>query len=150
MSSPHYAGFWLRFGATLIDSVVLGLLLMVPLTLIYGERYWVDETLVHGFWDVMLSYVAPFIITLWFWRRFRGTPGKMALRLRVVDAATGAPLPLGQCVLRYVGYFLSTLPLGLGFLWVAFDARKQGWHDKIAGSVVVVEPREPVQVGDRV
>jgi uncharacterized RDD family membrane protein YckC len=41
------------------------------------------------------------------------------------------------------------LPLCLGFLWVAFDARKQGWHDKIGGSVVIVEPREPVRFEGR-
>ena len=73
----------------------------------------------------------------------------MLLRLRVVDARTGEPLPLGQCVLRYIGYFVSALPLCLGFLWVAFDARKQGWHDKIGGSVVIVEPREPVRFEGR-
>ncbi|MGI3128903.1 RDD family protein [Halopseudomonas pachastrellae] len=145
MSDPHYAGFWLRFGATLIDSVIFAVVLMVPLALIYGENYWIDETMVHGVWDVLLSYVVPFIATLWFWRRFLGTPGKMVLRLRVVDARTGEPLPVGQCVLRYIGYFVSALPLCLGFIWVVFDARKQAWHDKIAGSVVIVEPREPVR-----
>ena len=149
MNEPQYAGFWLRFGATIIDSVIFGLILMVPLALIYGESYWIDETMVHGVWDVLLSYVVPFIATLWFWRRFLGTPGKMLLRLRVVDARTGEPLPLGQCVLRYIGYFVSALPLCLGFLWVAFDARKQGWHDKIGGSVVIVEPREPVRFEGR-
>tara|TARA_Y100000766_G_scaffold273816_1_gene275114 strand:+ start:261 stop:713 length:453 start_codon:yes stop_codon:yes gene_type:complete len=145
MSDPHYAGFWLRFGATLIDSVIFAVVLMVPLALIYGENYWIDETMVHGVWDVLLSYVVPFIATFWFWRRFLGTPGKMVLRLRVVDARTGEPLPVGQCVLRYIGYFVSALPLCLGFIWVVFDARKQAWHDKIAGSVVIVEPREPVR-----
>ena len=145
MSDPHYAGFWLRFGATLIDSVIFAVVLMVPLALIYGENYWIDETMVHGVWDVLLSYVVPFIATLWFWRRFLGTPGKMVLRLRVVDARTGDPLPVGQCVLRYIGYFVSALPLCLGFIWVVFDARKQAWHDKIAGSVVIVEPREAVR-----
>ena len=149
MNEPQYAGFWLRFGATIIDSVIFGLILMVPLALIYGESYWIDETMVHGVWDVLLSYVVPFIATLWFWRRFLGTPGKMLLRLRVVDARTGEPLPLGPCVLRYIGYFVSALPLCLGFLWVAFDSRKQGWHDKIGGSVVIVEPREPVRFEGR-
>ena len=102
INEPQYAGFWLRFGATIIDSVIFGLILMVPLALIYGESYWIDETMVHGVWDVLLSYVVPFIATLWFWRRFLGTPGKMLLRLRVVDARTGEPLPLGQCVLRFM------------------------------------------------
>jgi uncharacterized RDD family membrane protein YckC len=39
--------------------------------------------------------------------------------------------------LRYAGYFVALLPVGLGILWVAFDARKQGWHDKLAKTVVV-------------
>ncbi len=38
---------------------------------------------------------------------------------------------------RYLGYFASTIPLCLGFLWIAFDKRKQGWHDKLAGTVVI-------------
>lgn len=149
MTAPQYAGFWLRFVASLIDTVIFTVVLMVPLALIYGERYWIDETMVHGFWDVVLTYIVPFIATVWFWQRYLGTPGKMALRLRVVDARTGAPLPMGQCVLRYIGYFVSALPLCLGFLWVAFDARKQGWHDKIAGSVVIFEPREPAHFVDK-
>ena len=44
---------------------------------------------------------------------------------------------LRQLVIRYLGYYVSTIPLGLGLIWVAFDARKQGWHDKMAGTVVV-------------
>jgi len=55
----------------------------------------------------------------------------------VVDARTGGPLSVSQAILRYLGYFVSTIPLCLGLLWVGFDARKQGWHDKIAGTVVV-------------
>lgn len=59
------------------------------------------------------------------------------LSLRVVDAESGGPLTLGQGVGRYFAYFVSTIPLGLGFLWVAFDKRKQGWHDKLAHTVVI-------------
>ena len=44
---------------------------------------------------------------------------------------------LTQLVIRYLGYFVSTIPLGLGLLWVGFDRRKQGWHDKMANTVVV-------------
>lgn len=61
----------------------------------------------------------------------------MAVSVRVVDADTGGPLTVGQSIGRYVAYFVSILPLFLGILWVAFDPRKQGWHDKLAGTVVV-------------
>jgi len=61
----------------------------------------------------------------------------MIVSAKIVDAKTlGAP-STGQLIVRYVGYFISSLFLCLGFLWIAFDARKQGWHDKIAGTVVI-------------
>ncbi|MGA7985503.1 MAG: RDD family protein [Burkholderiales bacterium] len=41
--------------------------------------------------------------------------------------------------IRFLGYFVSIVPLGLGFLWIAFDRKKRGWHDLIAGTVVVYE-----------
>lgn len=72
-----------------------------------------------------------------FWRLWQATPGKALLSLRVVDADTGKTLSVGQAAARYVCYILSMLPAGLGFIWVAFDRRKQGWHDKIAQTVVV-------------
>ena len=74
---------------------------------------------------------------IWFWQAKQGTPGKLLLSLRVVDATTGGSLGLGQSLLRYVGYIVSAVPFCLGFIWVGFDSKKQGWHDKIAGTVVV-------------
>ena len=50
--------------------------------------------------------------------------------------------------LRWIGYMLSSLPLNLGFLWVAFDARKQGFHDKLAGTVVILEYDQEAREGE--
>jgi uncharacterized RDD family membrane protein YckC len=61
----------------------------------------------------------------------------MVVSAKIVDAKTGGKPTTQQLVVRYLGYFVSTIPLGLGLLWVAFDPRKQGWHDKMAGTVVV-------------
>ena len=72
-----------------------------------------------------------------FWLYKQATPGKMVLSARVVDAKTGDALTLKQSIGRYLSYFVSIIPLGLGLLWVAFDPRKQGWHDKLAGTVVI-------------
>ena len=83
----------------------------------------------------------PAVVVMVFWAFRQATPGKMLLSLRIVDAATGGALSVGQCVGRYFAYVVSTLPLGLGFVWVAFDKRKQGWHDKLAGTVVVKRAR---------
>ena len=73
------------------------------------------------------------------WVKFAGTPGKRLLRLKVLDEKSGENLTVGQAILRYIGYFPSTLVFFLGFIWIAFDSKKQGWHDKIAKSVVVRE-----------
>ena len=52
-------------------------------------------------------------------------------------AIPAGPPSTGQLIGRYLGYYVSMIPLCLGLIWVAFDARKQGWHDKLAGTVVV-------------
>jgi uncharacterized RDD family membrane protein YckC len=76
----------------------------------------------------------------------------MLIRARIVDADTGAAPSTVQLVIRYLCYYLSILPLGLGLLWVGWDPRKQGWHDKIARTVVVrarVSPQSTVTFAGR-
>ena len=137
MEDKEYAGFWIRFGAMLIDLVVMIIVLYIPLTMIYGEEYWVGEQFIYGLWDVMLGYIVPIIVTIWFWLRYEGTPGKMATKLRIVDAATGNKMTTGQAIGRYFAYTIAILPLCLGLIWVGIDKKKQGWHDKLAGTVVI-------------
>jgi uncharacterized RDD family membrane protein YckC len=48
-----------------------------------------------------------------------------------------------QYIIRYLGYYVSIFALGLGFLWVAWDDKKQGWHDKMAGTVVILNKPSP-------
>ena len=145
MENKEYAGFWIRFGALLIDLVIMAIVLYVPLSLIYGEEYWIGDKLIYGFWDVMLGYVVPFVATIWFWLRYLGTPGKMVMKLQIVDASTGGKMRTGQAIGRYFAYILSAVPLCLGFIWVGVDQRKQGWHDKLAGTVVIRNTgKEPV------
>lgn len=133
----EYAGFWSRTGAALIDGILLLLITMPILISIYGWEYLEAEDLVMGPADFLISWVLPALATVLFWLYKNATPGKMAIKAQVVDAQTGHSISVGQAMLRYLGYFLSILPLGLGIFWVAFDSRKQGWHDKIAGTVVV-------------
>lgn len=133
----EYAGFWLRVLASIIDNLLL-MVIMLPLLLaIYGETYWESTRFVEGFWDVMISWVFPAVAIVLFWIYRAATPGKMALHMRIVDARTGAKLKPQQCVVRYLGYFVSIIPFMLGIIWVAFDKKKQGWHDKIAKTVVI-------------
>ena len=139
MENQEYAGFWIRVGAALIDTVIFLVVFSVPLTLIYGAGYWSAEQSVTGFWDVLIRYIAPIVITVWFWIKYLGTPGKMVLRLRVVDAETGRAMTTPQAIGRYFGYYVSILPFMLGFIWVGIDKKKQGFHDKLAGTVVLRE-----------
>ena len=151
MKNKEYAGFWIRFGAVLIDLIVMSIVLYVPLTLIYGKAYWLGDQLIYGFWDVIIGYVVPVVATIWFWLRFLGTPGKMATKLEIVDAATGKKMSKGQAIGRYFAYLVAALPLCLGFIWIGIDKRKQGWHDKLAGTVVLRKTdKEPVKFDDDV
>jgi uncharacterized RDD family membrane protein YckC len=139
MDDVEYSGFWVRVGATMIDTLLLMLLIFPLLVAIYGWAYFdVEQTgFIAGPADFLLSWVAPSIAVIVFWVSKQATPGKLALSLRIVDATTFSPPSTGQCVGRYLGYVVSTIPLGLGLIWIAFDKRKQGWHDKLAGTVVI-------------
>lgn len=141
--SVEYGGFWIRLGASLIDALLIIIITTPLLIWIYGVGYFTEEAesvtmdLVRGPADFIISYVLPAIATVLFWMYRQATPGKMMLSLKIVDARTLAPISGGQAWLRYFGYIPSTLVLCLGFLWVAFDARKQAWHDKIARTLVI-------------
>lgn len=90
---------------------------------------------------VQLLLLVPFVGAAILWRG-DGTPGMRALRLRVVDAATGEPPDWGQCVRRAAGTIYSAALLLGGFLWIAVDRRRRSWHDLLADTVVVRRPAE--------
>lgn len=137
MNDLQYAGFWIRIGASIVDTIILMIIIFPLLTVIYGSDYWLGERFVMGTWDVLLNYVFPAIAVIVFWVYKSATPGKMVTRLKIVDAKTGGKPSTGQFVGRYLSYYAAILPLFLGIFWVAFDKRKQGWHDKLAGTVVI-------------
>jgi uncharacterized RDD family membrane protein YckC len=96
-----------------------------------------------GLADTLIGYGAPAVFAVSFWLLRRGTPGKLWLGLEVVDASTLGRLGVGQSVGRYLGYFVSLIPFGLGLLWVGLDPKKQGWHDKLAGTLVIHKAKSP-------
>lgn len=149
MDEHEYAGFWVRTGAAIIDALLIFIVVTPLLNTIYGSGYWLIESFTVGVWDVILNYVLPAIAVILFWVYKSATPGKMAVKLIIVDAKTGGKPSVGQFVGRYFAYYLSTLPLFLGIIWVGIDKRKQGWHDKLAGTVVLRSKRaEPVKFKD--
>ncbi len=86
----------------------------------------------------VLIALAYFVI---FWATTGQTPGKMALGIKVIET-DGSPVTWGKAILRYIGYVISGLVLSLGFIWIAFDSKRQGWHDKIANTYVVHKDTE--------
>lgn len=145
VDSPEleYVGFWLRVWATIIDTVLL-MVILVPVWRAYqGDDYWLDFYPSSGPGAVLLQWVLPAAAVLIFWVTRQATPGKMAIGASIVDADTGKRPTTAQFVGRYLAYYVSTIPFCLGFVWVGIDMRKQGWHDKLAGTVVV-RPRRGV------
>jgi uncharacterized RDD family membrane protein YckC len=147
----RYAGFWIRFVASVIDTVLATLIVGPLLWKIYGRGYFqpyfdlvqgnldlqADRPMFAGPADVFLSLILPAAGIVIFWIARQATPGKMALKLKIVDANSFAAPGTLQSIGRYLGYYASIFGLMLGFLWVAFDPRKQGWHDKLARTVVI-------------
>jgi uncharacterized RDD family membrane protein YckC len=151
-----YAGFWIRVVATIIDTIIIGVPLLIIFLVIEGPALsaytnCVDNAAASGlpvastcgsslasiaYWELIgfAVEIAYFVIL---WSRFGGTFGQLMLGLHVVDAATGRNIGIGRAIGRFVGYAISGIALDIGFIWVAFDARKQGWHDKIASTFVV-------------
>jgi len=149
-NNQEYAGFWIRVGASLIDTILVLIVITPILLAIYGDSYWTPGIYLHGFWDLIFSYILPAVVIITFWVYKSATPGKMATKLTIVDANTGGKPSAQQFIIRYIGYYLAMLPLFLGIIWVGIDKRKQGWHDKLAGTVVLRNTQsEPVKFSGR-
>lgn len=140
MIDNEYAGFRIRVVAFLIDMIIYFIVIFLILFAISKTVYWDTGKL---YWDnrnefsIFLDHVLPPVAVVSFWIYKSATPGKMVARLRIVDAQSGNQPTVGQYVVRYLGYFASSILLFLGFIWISFDKRKQGWHDKLAGTVVI-------------
>ena len=130
-----YGGFWIRAVAYIVDAIILGIIgaiLSAPLAVNYNDINSASVRASNGI-DLVLSAVYFTLL----WTYMGASIGQRIFRLRVVDANTGQPIPLGKAALRWLGLLLSFAVCLIGVIWVAFDGRKQGWMDKIAGTVVV-------------
>jgi len=141
MTTPEYAGFWRRTMAVVIDLLWVGMILLICLLLIYSyNQEIVRQILENGlqWYTILFNDVLPALFIILFWISYAATPGKLLFNCKIVDADTNEPITVKQTFIRYIGYFLSILPIGLGFLAITWDKRKQGWHDKIANTVVII------------
>jgi len=156
MTIYKFAGFWRRLIAYVIDSTITAIVFFVlfmiaMMAFFFGSISGNNSgSLADLMYPAMTSSYVFFIwifyaaVSIAYFTYFHGTtgrtPGKMLLGLQVISA-DGTPISFGIAFLRAVGYLVSGALFNLGFIWIAFDKRKQGWHDKIAGTVVII--REP-------
>jgi len=155
-----FVGFWARTVASLVDTALSALVLsplisaltrestQLPTDLSAGSIETLASTLLAslkptGALDALISWGVPAAAVIAFWMARQATPGKMLVHARIVDAETYGKPSTGRLVVRYLGYYVSLFACGLGFLWVAWDQRKQGWHDKLAGTVVIYHAVNP-------
>ena len=162
MNGVRYAGFWIRFLASLLDTRFLAL--PVAIVIYYlSDGNWFDFSQyqqnmimamsgnVHALdkqpqtstqWELLFE-VSTLLITLLFWKKWRGaTPGKKFVHIKIVDAKTYLDINNTQAITRSFGYIVSTLAFLVGFIMVAFRKDKRGLHDLLAGTVVVYEEEE--------
>ena len=133
----EYVGFWARVGAALIDTLLIAIVVWPVMHFVYCADYSLDGAIIKGPVDFIVSWILPAVAVIWFWIARQATPGKMVIAARIVDASTGAPATTMQLIGRYFAYYVSIIPFMLGLIWVGIDPRKQGWHDKLANTVVV-------------
>ena len=126
-----FGGFWIRLVAYYVDAILVEIIVML-LVLAFIPT-------IAGILVISMIVIPAYFIG--FWATTGQTIGMMPFRLRVVRNSNGSRLGFGRAVLRLVGLSISFAPLYLGLIWVAFDPRKRGWHDFIAGSAVIRRTR---------
>jgi uncharacterized RDD family membrane protein YckC len=151
VAGPTYAGFWIRLVARFVDGIIVGL----PFTIVFfilliaagssgattdpsGQPTAVGAAFGGVF---ILLYLLALAVSIGYWVYFWATSGQTIgmrlFHLRVVDAQTGQPIGYARAIVRWLMTLVNTWACYIGWIWVAFDSRKQGWHDKVANSVVL-------------
>jgi len=160
MREVRYAGFWVRFIASFVDTLTLALPVAIVIYFIIDGN-WFDfaqykQNIAYAMsgnatkalasqpqtslqWELLFE-VTVFLVTLLFWRRWRGaTPGKKFVHIKIVDFKTHKELDNKQAITRAFGYIVSTLFFLIGFIMVAFREDKRALHDMLAGTAVIYD-----------
>jgi uncharacterized RDD family membrane protein YckC len=139
----RFAGHGARLGAYIVDAILVGVLVTavaIALSLLTAGLAAADAGPLAAL-SALVLLVAVFAVSLgyfpWFWVHGGATPGMRIFNLRVVRDVDGGPLGWGAALLRLIGFWVSSLVFYLGFIWILVDKRHRGWHDLIAGTVVV-------------
>lgn len=124
-SGPR-AGFWRRFGALILDGILLAIIGAILQAVLKGAAA-STVSLLAG-----LAYFTLFVGSA------RGqTPGMIAQGIRVISFDGSGSIGYGRAFIRWIAGYLSAIVFFLGFFWMLWDKEKQCWHDKLASDVVV-------------
>ena len=126
-ASMERAGFWIRMAALALDVIIIAIA--------FAILPFMDFDGPHRSFLLLLAGYAALM-----WKLKGSTIGGFICHLHVVRL-DGRAIDWPTAVARALGCFLSLVVAGLGFLWIVFDADRQSWHDKIAGTVVVRVPK---------
>ena len=138
-----YAGFWARLGASIIDGILVGIVVMVVGTLTTFALFVPSSSTSYqsaSSTALTLSLVIGFFISWIYYAYLESSPaqatlGKRVIKVKVTDLE-GRRISFKRASARWLAKFLSIASLGLGFLLIGFSEKKQGLHDKIAGTLV--------------
>ena len=122
----QYVGFWMRLVAGFLDTIIVSFLVGIVII------FW--DISPEGIGFMQFPFGTLYYVGLWTWKG--QTLGKMMIGAKIVKT-DGSPIGIGRAILRYVGYFISYITLGIGYVMIAWDSKKQGLHDKIAGTCVI-------------
>jgi uncharacterized RDD family membrane protein YckC len=155
VNSFRPAGFFSRLEAFVVDLVILSIVILVGSAFIQtflkffkltGLVTYLQTILENATVNIAVGSTLTTLLVIgyftFFWTLVGFTPGKAILGLKILRK-NGAKISFGRSVLRFFSYWISAIPLFLGFLWVLWDPKRQGWHDKIAGTQVFYIPRNP-------
>lgn len=163
MKKQKYAGFWIRFLASFLDTFFLALPVGIIIYFL-SDGNWFDFTQyqqnmqmamsgnAHALdsqpqtsikWELLFEF-SVLVVTILFWGKWRGaTPGKKFVHIKIVDAKTFEDITNKQAITRSLGYIPSTLLFGLGFILVLFRKDKRALHDILASTSVIYEQTNP-------
>ncbi len=159
MDEVRYAGFWIRFVASFLDTLFLALPVAIVIYFL-SDGNWFDfsqyqqnmqmamsgnikalnsQPQMSMKWELLFE-VAVLVVTIIFWKKWRGaTPGKKFVHIKIVDAKTHKDITNQQAITRSIGYIVSTITLLIGFIMVGFRKDKRGLHDLLADTVVIYD-----------
>lgn len=135
----NYASPGARLVAYIVDGICM-FVVFILLTIVLGALVATGSGTGRGT-AVLLYLLVVFIVSIayfpWFWSHGGATPGMQMLHIRVVREQDGGPVSGGSAILRLIGYWINSIVFYIGFIWILIDSHRQGWHDKIAGTVVI-------------